>query len=85
MVPTETEGDRAVHIRPHPGEAAFPYVTPGIADYSVCPGLTKREYFAALAMRGLINACDPDDRDDIVERAVKFADALFEELNPFYS
>jgi hypothetical protein len=47
-------------------------------------GLTKREYFAALAMQGLI-ACQHDgftgDEIAVVTRAVRYADALLAELD----
>jgi hypothetical protein len=56
-------------------EPAFP-VAPG------GPGLTKREYFAACALQGLI-AADMITRPDGMTaiEAVKFADALIEALN----
>lgn len=46
-------------------------------------GLTKREYFAALAMQGIISNKDGLDIkiERIVESAVDTADALIEELN----
>ncbi len=43
-------------------------------------GLTKREYFAAMAMQGLL--CHDDNGPDrIAGWAVSYADALIEELN----
>ena len=47
-------------------------------------GLTKREYFAAAALQGLL--ADPDTTEqlstaDVVEVAVHAADALIEALN----
>ena len=57
-------------------------------------GLTKREYFAAMAMQGLISSADTlrlfEERayHDLLDQAnfasrcaVKYADALIEELN----
>ena len=46
-------------------------------------GLTKREYFAAIAMQGIISNKDGLDIkiERIVESAVDTADALIEELN----
>jgi hypothetical protein len=50
------------------------------------PGLTKREYFAAMAMQGMI-ATDPkispveDLGSDVANWSVLFADALIEALN----
>ena len=47
-------------------------------------GLTKREYFAALAMQGMLNGmmCNADSRHLalISEKSVKAADALLAEL-----
>ena len=46
--------------------------------------LTKREYFAALAMQGIINGCysQPDfEMKWVGDRAVEFADALIASLN----
>ena len=40
-------------------------------------GLTKREYFAGMAMQGMLAS---DYRGDIAIMAVKFADALLAEL-----
>lgn len=45
----------------------------------VCDGLTKREYFAAMAMQGL--AIQPGYTSDIAARAVAFADHLIIALN----
>ena len=47
-------------------------------------GLTKRQYFAGLAMQGWIS-CQHDgftgDEQSVASRAVKYADALLEELS----
>ncbi len=48
-------------------------------------GLTKREYFAGLAMQGMSShpdffSCDPLFAERIAKDAVKFADALLKEL-----
>jgi hypothetical protein len=53
-------------------------VHPEVVGYS--SGLTKREYFAALAMQGMLSneACIGDD---IAKCAVLYADALISELN----
>ena len=54
---------------------------------SLMPGLTKREYFAALAMQGyissgqVINGKMTVDQYDYAFIAVKAADALINELN----
>ena len=52
-------------------------------DNYTSEGLTKREYFAAMAMQGIIANKDGLDIkiERIVESAVDTADALIEELN----
>ena len=52
-------------------------------DNYTSEGLTKREYFAAMAMQGIISNKDGLDIkiERIVESAVDTADALIEELN----
>jgi len=45
-------------------------------------GLTKREYFAAKAMQGLVTVIHHTDRPyNVAKEAVMTADALIEELN----
>ena len=45
-------------------------------------GLTKREYFAAMAMQGMTSNCYKDHPDQhIAESSVLLADALIEALN----
>lgn len=59
------------------GDTAFP----SAAGETI--GLTKREYFAAIALQGLL-ASDTTNHDkwtDIAESAVLSADALIAELN----
>lgn len=74
---------------------AFPFYEPGTGFGSVSEGLTKREYFAAKAMQGLIGnweasckICDSDPRYDgtnfmnvVAINSVEFADALLAELS----
>lgn len=43
--------------------------------------LTKREYFAAEAMKGLLSGADYDSPESCVHIAVEHADALIKELN----
>lgn len=57
-----------------------------IVEYNnnyISTGLTKREYFASMAMQGIISNKDGLDIkiERIVESAVDTADALIEELN----
>jgi hypothetical protein len=56
------------------------------SDGSHQPGLTKREYFAGLAMQGVLSqnskySPTPKLAANIAIRAVQIADALLEELN----
>lgn len=50
----------------------------GETDYK---GLTKREYFAGLAMQGLLAKGSTLDSADLVELATKHADNLLKELS----
>lgn len=59
-------------------------INPVLVDGTGDSGLTKREYFAAKAMQGLLSdkgSYFPDERELWVCAAVKFADALIAELN----
>jgi len=54
-----------------------------IAQEPLNLGLTKREYFAAMAMQGMLASWGQHDvaaADEIVSDAVTFADALLAEL-----
>lgn len=44
-------------------------------------GLTKREYFASLALQGLVTQFEYSNVDDIADTAVQYADALIASLN----
>lgn len=62
-----------------PNDPAFP-VSP--SDYSAKHGLTKREYFAAMAMQGLLASDTHYTHYTLMtDRAVDFADMLIEKLN----
>lgn len=43
-------------------------------------GLTKREYFAAMAMQGMASVIGPGSLEDIAKSSVRYADALLKEL-----
>ena len=60
---------------------AFPLISD--EGYVINAGLTKREYFALMAMQGIIANKDGLDIkiERIVESAVDTADALIEELS----
>ena len=61
-------------------DLAYPVKKVDTINYT---GLTKREYFAAMAMKGIITNKDGLDIkiERIAESAVDMADALIEELN----
>ena len=44
-------------------------------------GLTKREYFAAMAMQGMLSNTGINTESHVAHYAVEFADALIERLN----
>jgi hypothetical protein len=58
----------------NPNDPAFPAST----DHEFS-GLTKREYFAAMALQGFL--ADGDSPDEAAEWAVESADYLIEALN----
>lgn len=62
----------------YPNEPIYPIIDLGVN------GLTKREYFAGLAMQGLVNHFVYNynvDAEKLAAVAVKMADALIAELN----
>jgi hypothetical protein len=63
-------------------DAAFPFPI-NHSDICVIKGLSKREYFAAMAMQGyLVNNAKTGIKDDEISRwSVEAADALIAELN----
>lgn len=58
----------------HVNDFVFPMPMQG------APGLTKREYFSAMALQGLL-ALEDVSVSSVVPNAVKLADQLIEELN----
>jgi hypothetical protein len=63
---------------------AFPYQFKDEPFLAMEPGLTKREYFAAIAMQGLLAAANPEvfmGTISLAAEAVERADALIAELN----
>lgn len=72
------------------GGPAFPEIScykvgDGIQEKINCkPGMSLRDYFAAMAMQGLLIGwinCSDDDADFIVNRAYYMADAMIAEKN----
>lgn len=43
-------------------------------------GMTKREYYAVMAMQGILGNSNPDDIHIIARKSVALADELLEEL-----
>jgi hypothetical protein len=69
-------------INPTPIAGGDNYVVSANIITTTVPGLTKREYFAAIAMQGLIsNSLSGRGPNGCAEDSVKFADALIKELN----
>ena len=54
---------------------------PSLERFGSWTGLTKREYFAGLAMQGLLNSRITCYDSKVVNFTVKYADALLEELS----
>ena len=62
-------------------ESAFPFVDETGKAQSIAAGLTKREYFAAMAMQGVLaNPNYNGDYKHLSVVSVKVADALLAEL-----
>ena len=63
-----------------PNEQAFPCFNGD--QFTPTLGLTKREYFAAMAMQGLATRPhEAYEANNVAYHAVTFADALIEKLN----
>lgn len=71
-----TNADESIH--------SFKY-NDGYGDHGTVKGLTKREYFAAAALQGLLPRVTHEfgKPEEIIyaERAVRYADALIKALN----
>ena len=65
------------------GDNGIEAIQTGITTFSV-PGLTKREYFAAMAMQGFLSnslVIEADPTKGMIARwAIDYADALLDEL-----
>jgi hypothetical protein len=81
-------------ISPHwspdnPQHSAFPWTVNPCEDFSVEPGLSKREWMAAMAMQGLLASEDPSSPElgirtsaEVAALAIDQADVLLERLGP---
>lgn len=68
-------------MKTNPEHNAFPVVVTA-ADATYSTGLTKREYFAAMAMQGIIaNPNIEISYDELAESSVRQAECLIDELN----
>jgi hypothetical protein len=66
------------------GGPAYPFIFPDESQnrfgQMAEPGMSKREYFAAMAMQGAIAGQTRHDLDKVAEVSVQMADALIAEL-----
>lgn len=70
----------------YPDEPIAPELDPSTCKFNFpTHGLTKREYFAAIAMNGCLSNEAPDyehlSPEGLATSAVKYADCLIKELN----
>lgn len=71
----------------HPNDPAMPSVGKILSGISEFPGLTKREYFAAMAMTPMYMYGSDNKQaylvkaDELAKSCVAYADALIAELN----
>lgn len=61
-----------------PNDSASPII---VENYIVDGGLTKREYFAAMALQGFITKHGVDSQEQHIKQAVFMAEFLIEELS----
>lgn len=77
-----TDEDEQIGIFLDSVNQAFPLSFRSGPDLHVMGGLSKREYFAGLAMQGMLHEYDEEWKPSIIAfNAVAMADALMEELN----
>src|ERR1035437_6133224 len=68
-------------MKTEPNEPINPIIASSNESTLHHSGLTKREFFAGLAMQGLLANTNPGDIPSIAKMAVEAADALILELN----
>lgn len=76
--PNEPINPSEVQINTDNGDVHQNCIANGVRTAS---GLTKREYFTALAMQGLCANVESESIADIASSSVKIADALIKALN----
>ena len=59
-------------------DSSFPVIA---ENYIIDGGLTKREYFAAMALQGFINKYGVDCQEIHIKQAIFIGDFFIEELN----
>ena len=59
-------------------DCSFPVIA---GNYLVDNGLTKREYFAAMALQGFITKYGVDCQEEQIKQAIFVADIFIEELS----
>lgn len=59
-------------------DCSFPLIA---ENYIIDGGLTKREYFAAMALQGFINKYGVDCQEEHIKQAIFIGDFFIEELN----
>jgi hypothetical protein len=67
-----------------PNDQAFATPPNFSSEFGLCPqekGLSKREYFAAMAMQALVTRDVHSIREHAAHQSVLYADALIKELN----
>ena len=65
------------------GEQSIHIITDSINNEYISGGLTKREYFAAMAMQGFVvnrYAQDQLDREKVAKWCIQFADEILNQL-----
>lgn len=75
--------NKDMKTEPNEGAFAFGITTADGSSHIAQTGLTKREYFAALAMQGYMASSEHVHQyeNDIADYAVRCADALIDRLN----
>lgn len=56
------------------------FANPGSDQGPGSAGLTKREYFAAMAMQKMVDFGSWDIREEVIKRSLDFADELLKQL-----
>ena len=71
------EKNNSPEKHPNPQRPAYPTNN---RMFSSAQGLSKREYFAGLAMQKMIEFGSWDIREEVIKRSIDFADELLKQL-----